>query len=195
MAEIAERYPEQVKPKYRAALKEFRLPYWDYYRPRHEGTTTMPGIVGPGGTTTFKYDISVPQVFTVESVMIRRTRDDQLEPLVNPLNKFSFPSTGGLSTADWNLVPTSFPRAQTVRYPVNSTDARGDSTTMNTVINRERESNTTLILDMINDYDSFASFSSDSLTPGASGNLENIHGNYHGLIGGGSGRTRLGHVS
>jgi hypothetical protein len=65
---------------------------------------------------------------------------------------------------------------------------------MNTVINRERESNTTIILDMINDYDSFASFSSDSLTPGASGNLEDIHGNYHGLIGGRR-RPQIGHVS
>jgi tyrosinase len=192
MAKIAEDYPEHVRPKYRAALKDFRLPYWDYYKPRNKRTTKMPGITGPRGTTSFDYDFALPQIFTVESVMIRRTSDDQLDSLQNPLNRFVFPSSGGLSEADWTLA-SGFSKKQTVRYPSNINDVKGDPTSMNTTLNRDREGNAIMILDMIKDYNSFASFSSDSLTPGASGSLEDIHGNYHGLIGGP--RGRMGHMS
>jgi tyrosinase len=193
MADIAERYPEQSKEKYRAAVKDFRLPYFDYYRPRDRKITTMPGITLPNGRQTrFTYDYSMPQIFTVESVMVRRTSDDQLHSIENPLNRFSFPESGGFSEQDWNLVQ-GFSREHTVRYPKNVNDVKGDPETMNKILNREREPNNTIILDMIQDYDSFASFSSDSLTPGNSGSLEDIHGNYHGLIGGI--RGRMGHMS
>ncbi|KAL9070477.1 MAG: hypothetical protein Q9157_005808 [Trypethelium eluteriae] len=192
MAEIAELFPENAKKKYRDSLKDFRLPYWDYYKPRNQTKTKMPGITQPGGATSFEYDFGIPQVFTVESVMVRRTSDDQLEPLENPLNRFIFPSSGGFADADWTLV-SNFSKKQTVRYPSSISDTKGSSTLLNATLNRERENNTTIILDMIKDYNSFASFSSDSLSPGLSGSLEDIHGNYHGLIGGPRGRQ--GHMS
>lgn len=193
MTDIAERFPEQSKAKYRAAVKDFRLPYFDYYRPRSRKTTRMPGITLPGGNrTSFDYDFSIPQIFTVESVMVRRTSDDTLHPIENPLNRFIFPKSGGFSAQDWTLVQ-GFSQQKTVRYPRNVNDTKGDPVAMNMILNREREANNTIILDMIQDYDSFASFSSDSLTPGNSGSLEDIHGNYHGLIGGI--RGRMGHMS
>lgn len=196
MAEIADRFPDKFKLKYKAALKEFRFPYWDYYRPRNKGTVTMPGITGPGGTTTFDYDFSLPQVFVVEQVMVRHyDKNDELHPLSNPLCKFSFPKSGGLTPNDWALA-SGFSHEHTVRYPVSASDLIGSITKQSFILNREREGNVKLILHMIRDYDSYGTFASDSLTSGASGNLESIHGNYHGLIGGGAAfGTERGHMS
>lgn len=196
MAEIADRFPDQFKPRYKAALKEFRFPYWDYYRPRAKGTTPMPGITGPGGTTTFDYDFSVPQIFVVEQVMVRRyDKNDELHPIPNPLRKFSFPKTGGLTTDDWTNAK-GYSQTQTVRYPESTNDLTGSITKQSFILNRQREPNVKAIRLMIKNYDSYASFASDSLTPGASGSLEDIHGDYHGFIGGGPAfGSRMGHMS
>lgn len=197
MDEIANRYPATARQKYRDALKGFRLPYWDYYRPRSMRTTVMPGITGPGGTTRFTYDFSLPQIFIIESVMVRRTSDDTLHPIENPLHRFKFPRSGGLTPNDWALAQ-GFSRIQTVRYPMAASDIQGSVTNQSRILNREREGNVKIILQMINDepYNSYASFASDSLNPGPSGSLEDIHGNYHGLIGGGPSLGSLrGHMS
>lgn len=194
MTEIAERYPEKAKPKYRAALKEFRLPYWDYYRPRNKGTTKFSGVKS-GGTTTFDYDFAIPQIFTVERVMVARTSDDKLESIENPLNRFVFPTTGGLTEgfegSDWTLAEGEgdFSKKRTVRYPTKVGDIKGSVIDLNAKLNKQRESRLLNILDMIENrvYGNYATFASSSRTPGPSGSLEAIHGAYHLNIGGTSG--------
>lgn len=54
---IAAMYPEQVKAKYVAAAKQFRIPYWDWAAVPKKGQTVLPKTVqeptiqvdGPGG--------------------------------------------------------------------------------------------------------------------------------------------------
>lgn len=196
MAEIVGKFPAQFQRKYQAALKEFRLPYWDYYRPRNKGTVTMPGVGGPGGTTTFEYDFALPQIFVMEQIMVRHYADnDELQPMPNPLRTFSFPKSGGFSSQDCAKAG-GFSQRQTVRYPASASDLTGNLTKQSFILNREREGNVRYILSMIRDYDSFGWFASSSLTPGPSGNLENIHAAYHGYIGGGAPfGTEPGHMS
>jgi len=199
MAEIVKRYPAQFQSKYEAALKEFRLPYWDYFRPRNDTTVNMPGIVEPGGQTHFDYDFSLPRIFVDEEVLVRHYKNnDELRPFPNPFAKYSFPEAGGLSQDDWILAkqltqqrprgPTQdFSHERTVRYPESETGTVGNIKKQSDMLNRERESNLTSIILMIQNYGSYGTFASSSVTPGASGNLESIHGAYHMLIGGGSG--------
>src|SRR5947207_2181972 len=186
MTEIVESYPEHAKPKYRAALKEFRLPYWDYYRPRNKRTTKFSGVK-PGGTTTFDYDFAIPQIFTVERVMVARTSDDKLESIENPLNRFVFPTTGGLTDgfdgSDWSLAESEgdFSKQRTVRYPSGVGDVKGSVIRLNEMLNKQRATRLLNILDMIENrvYGNYATFASSSQTPGPSGSLESIHGAYH----------------
>lgn len=104
MAEIAEEFPQSQRPKYRAAVKKFRLPYWDYYRPRGHGKTTFPGVKFGGGKTSFDWDFSIPQIFTLEKVMIRTPENDELHLADNPLNWFSFPKTGSIPEDEWSIL-------------------------------------------------------------------------------------------
>lgn len=53
MINVADQYDDaNVKSEYEAAALEFRLPYWDYYRPR-AGAVEFPGIVDNGTTTAY----------------------------------------------------------------------------------------------------------------------------------------------
>lgn len=60
---------------------------------------------------------------------------------------------------------------------------------LNDALNKAREPNTALILNMISDraYNAYSAFTTDSATPGTSGSLEGIRGDYHVFIGGTSG--------
>lgn len=196
MAEIAERYPENAKTKYRDGLKQFRLPYWDYYRPRGKNAK-FNGITNLDGTTNFPYDFSVPQIFTVASVKVRRTSDDQFDTIDNPLSRFMFPQTGSLSADDWKTAAftgqgspeNKFSQKQTARYPDVGFGVKSNVASMNATINDARESNMNLLLSMLTTkaYNSFVIFSSTALTRGASGNLESVHNGYHWFIGGTNG--------
>lgn len=200
MAEIVERYPEASKDKYRAALKEFRLPYWDYFRPRAQRQTVFNGITSSNGQeTSFAYDFMMPEILTADKVMVRQTSDDKLTPIDNPLRRLAFPSqqSGGFGERDVgnalkkNINIKNF----TVRYPQNADDVDGRPDIMNAELNNVRESNVTSILDMVQDYDNYESFASDSQTPGAAGNLESVHGGYHVSIGGDGSQGAVGWMS
>ena len=186
MVDLAETFPEADKQTYRDAAKKFRLPYWDYYRPRGK-TVTFPGVVN-NGTTSFKYDFSVPQIFTVDKIMLKTPAKNQLTLSDNPLQLFDFPQAGGISLSDWRIIGSdsaSFSRLQTQRYPAASDAVKS----MNAAINKNREGGTNQIMNMISDpaYNQYGAFATDSASSGPSGSLEGIHGNYHVLIGGPAG--------
>ena len=103
IVEIVERFPEGSKPKYRQAAQKFRLPYLDYYRPRGRRTTVFPGV-RPGGSTSFNYDFSVPQIFLLEQVMVRTPPRDELTLFPNPLNSYRFPAQGSIPPNQWSIV-------------------------------------------------------------------------------------------
>jgi tyrosinase len=103
MLKIAETFPDESKQRYRDAVPKFRLPYWDYFRPRAKRETSFPGIKLPFGKTSFPYDFSIPQIFTMPKIMIRTPKEDKLEPYDNPLFNFAFPK-GAIPDGDWKVL-------------------------------------------------------------------------------------------
>jgi len=94
IANIAKRFSEspsvseQDKEKYIVAAENFRLPYWDYFRPRGY-QRSCPGVTH-GSTTTVPYDYHAPQIFTLPRIMIKSLPDNKLVAMANPLFKFDF---------------------------------------------------------------------------------------------------------
>lgn len=90
---------------YRDAVAEFRLPYWDPYRPRG-GRVTFPGA---GGTTTFPYDFKLPQIMTLQSVMVLSKETDRgLTSIRNPLQSFVYPRDGSFPREQWAWVQDAY---------------------------------------------------------------------------------------
>jgi tyrosinase len=91
MAKIAESFEkDEHKQIYRTALKKFRLPYWDYYKPRG-GQVSFVGVMKEE-KTTFPYDYRIPDIFTKDTIMIRTVETkNEPRPMPNPLMSFKFP--------------------------------------------------------------------------------------------------------
>lgn len=100
MLDIVREYDRSIQPKYRAAAKAFRLPYWDYFRPR-DVDAKFPGITFEGNRTRYGYDFRMPDIFNVEDVMIRMPPYDRLEIRKNPLYSFKFTDKLNLDR-DWS---------------------------------------------------------------------------------------------
>jgi tyrosinase len=106
IANIAERFSRSTKitserkQKYDEAVKSFRLPYWDYYRPR-DGPTTFPGVKD-GPRTDAPYNYRAPWIFTEPQIMVKTLPDDELKPMDNPFLQWKFAS-GGLSDKEWGV--------------------------------------------------------------------------------------------
>jgi hypothetical protein len=101
---------------YQQAALRIRLPYWDPFRPR-AGEVEFPGI---GGTTSFPYDFKLPRILAEENVMVLEEGDDTtLTKIPNPLYRFNFPSSDGLTTKDWSWLRSS--TKQRVGRPVKNT--------------------------------------------------------------------------
>jgi tyrosinase len=90
-----------------------------------------------------------------------------------------------------------FSEIRTLRYPPPDQPNQDDPATMNDTINRERESNVKQIINMVSDpgYDVYKEFATHTRQKGSSGSLEDIHGTYHGLIGGPMDQGVLGHMA
>ena len=102
-------FEESHREKHLEAATGFRLPYWDYFRPRAKGAN-FSGILLPGGRTDSEYDYRMPEIFNLEQVMIRLPPDNRLQPQDNPLYTFAFSKKDGIPDKDWNerlLVSTS----------------------------------------------------------------------------------------
>lgn len=82
------------------AAKQFRLPYWDYYRPRGY-QTTFPGV-SKGKTTTAPFDYRLPQIFTLPEVMVKTLPDNELKAVANPFWQYKF-AAGDLKPNEWQL--------------------------------------------------------------------------------------------
>lgn len=189
----------QLKAKYQKAIESFRLPYWDYYKPRYSKETTFNGVAGVDRrTTSFPYDFGLPRILIESDVMVVRPTSNEPKPMRNPLNYFNFPTLKPtIKPEDWKATTSKdgkrkFDTRRTQRFPDEilklGMNEREEKT--NAILNNQRESNVTLILDMIagdprNDpYDSFTSFATNAASDGASGNLESLHGSYHVMVGG-----------
>lgn len=95
-------------PKYQQAAQRFRLPYWDYLKPREHKTTTFNGA-GGSGTTSFPYNFDLPLVLTVDQVMVYQPQaeggnETQLVPIPNPLLTFYFPAKDSVTPREWSLL-------------------------------------------------------------------------------------------
>lgn len=87
------------------AVQKFRLPYWDYFRPR-DYATTFPGVTSGKGYTSFPYDFSPPQCLTVERIIVSEPLGEDLTKkfISNPLRSYYFPLENGLEESDWKTL-------------------------------------------------------------------------------------------
>ncbi|KAH7073183.1 common central domain of tyrosinase-domain-containing protein [Paraphoma chrysanthemicola] len=202
MLDIVERYDSRNKPIYQQAVKKFRLPYWDYLRPR-DYNAVFPGVARPDGLTSFPYDFRAPLILTMPEVTVRMYPGGKPTTILNPLSTFNFPdpSTNFFKPKDWAALwfdSTSPSGKQTLRLNVQRDDdsvrTLSDLDSLNAVLNIVRESTTRMSLNFLERgiYQNYREFS----TVGAdrerlrrpnfpTGSLEGLHGNYHGYIGGG----------
>lgn len=100
MLGIVKEYDHSIQPRYRAAARAFRFPYWDYFRPR-DVDAKFPGITLEGNRTRYSYDFRMPDVFNVTEVMIRMPPHDRMEVRRNPLYNFKFTDKLNLDR-DWS---------------------------------------------------------------------------------------------
>ncbi|KAI9663307.1 MAG: hypothetical protein M1831_002591 [Alyxoria varia] len=192
MVEIAKRYNPTDRAVYLDKVTEFRLPFWDYYRPRG-GPVTFPGVIDEG-KTSFPYDYRLPKIFTEKNLFARLYPDNTLKPLPrNPFQYYKFVDEDSRQI-EWKKF-ANFPPDKTTRY---YTGYREDVDTMNNLLNEFRMDSNRFALTMLGDaiYNPFEAFSyngSDRRKPfqtqkeqmlKANGNLESLHGLYHGLVGG-----------
>ncbi|KAF5583284.1 tyrosinase precursor (monophenol monooxygenase) [Fusarium pseudoanthophilum] len=208
VANVAKRFsesniPDEQKKKYLDAAKQFRLPYWDYYRPRAYTKPTFPGITNPDdGTTTGPLDWGAPQIFTLPEVMVRRLPDNKLIPMANPFFQFAFSPEQlkkiKLDQDPKKRIPTELEnKLQTIRHGGSDADA---TASLNDDLNQERENRIRLCLALIEDevYRNFRTFCTNAVFPKpneepkatlerASGSIEDLHNSYHMIIGGDTG--------
>ena len=110
MLKIAEQFQDSKKQL--EAVKAFRLPYWDYLRPRG-GNTRFPGVKDlKKGTTGYGWDFSIPYILEVEQVMVFKPKskdkpsvgEDELQVMDNPLYRFWFPRENGIMGEEWDIL-------------------------------------------------------------------------------------------
>jgi len=96
MVEIAGKYDAPHRQKYLDAAKAFRLPYFDYFRPR-DGEVKFPGILGNDATeTSFPYNFRLPDILNEKKVALRVAPHDELKyGIDNPLYSYKFTKEHG----------------------------------------------------------------------------------------------------
>lgn len=198
MVELVKQWePESERGAQLKAASGFRLPYWDYWKPRG-GSVTFPGIVTEGRQTAFDYDFRIPDIFVAKSVMVRKPKGTKLEPIDNPLASFNFPERQTNDTwrtvvqdRNGNNIWVNLWKPVTARYPGENLPV----TAMNYSLNMRRESSSTQYQNIVRDpayryYSATGTNAMGSFGGGSknrndnpTGSLENIHNNYHGSIG------------
>ncbi|KAF5690448.1 tyrosinase precursor (monophenol monooxygenase) [Fusarium circinatum] len=199
---------DEQKKKYLDAAKKFRLPYWDYYRPRANTKPSFPGVTNPdNGTNTGPLDWGAPRIFTLEEVTVRRLPDNELKSMANPFFQFNF----SLEQLNKIKLDKTDKRIPTVLENFRETIRHGGSDekatkSLNDFLNRERENRIRLCLALIEDevYRNFRTFSTNAvLEPNekpeatletASGSIEDLHNSYHLIVGGAAGGA-AGHMN
>ncbi|KAF2731878.1 Di-copper centre-containing protein [Polyplosphaeria fusca] len=203
MLDIAELYNEPRKSDYKKAVEKFRLPFWDYHRPR-DYNARFPGVRLGDATTFYPYDFRAPQIFTVANVKVQMYPDDREVQIPNPLNRFTYPdaNTGFFKSQDWDSTgfsQSSPSRLQTRRQVARNPQWKDPVLALNAEVNNVREDTLRLSLNFIEQgpYDRYMDFATAGVFGAidpldgqqANGSLEGIHGGYHNYIG------RGGHMS
>ncbi|KXJ86569.1 hypothetical protein Micbo1qcDRAFT_208983 [Microdochium bolleyi] len=204
VANVAERFSRspdvsaEDKQRYTAAARHFRLPYWDYYRPRGYEVTFL-GVTD-GSSTTAPYDYHAPQIFTLPEVMVRRLPDNELINMPNPFYRFDFKTEEAKKIA-WNTSGLDMTMAHVEDYTVRyGKSGESDAKAMNVVLNKIREDEMRASLVMIEDkaYQDFQAISTSGVDVGqdwkfkgfqeilrkSTGSLEGLHNDYHVFVGG-----------
>ncbi|KAK8060693.1 Tyrosinase [Apiospora saccharicola] len=210
MVDLAKQWKTaENREKYHQAALQFRMPYWDYYRPRGN-RVNFPGII-KNGFTSFAYDYSSPIAFTVDKINVRTAPDDKWTTIANPLHHWDFeedfvPEKDWVSSKAYVEDELLYARKMTTRYPLPGKDKKpGPSTESNKLLNQvlntlRMDSNRLalafLLNEAYNEYDVFASnetkkegYTSHTeagtyMEVKASGSLESLHNLYHALVGG-----------
>ncbi|KAL8792906.1 MAG: hypothetical protein Q9195_004483 [Heterodermia aff. obscurata] len=184
-------------------VQKFRLPFWDYLRPRG-GNTRFPGVKDRKyGTTGYGWDFSVPYILEVEQVMVYMPYDDsrpdkkesELQLINNPLFMFVFPQSNGLKDKDLDYINFQASRINTVRQDQNFS-GKCNHQLLNTVLAQSRESEVETLLNLLYlpYYKDYAIFSNKAVVNKKAtvfGSLEGLHDDYHGLTGGNGHMSRV----
>ena len=97
--DLAEEWESETdKEEYRKAALEFRLPFWDYFRPRG-GLVSFPGIF-EDDMTSYPYDYSCPLAYSVDEIDVISPSTNLSGPIPNPLRSWKF-EENFLSEKDW----------------------------------------------------------------------------------------------
>lgn len=207
-ANIVERFERSTKLSeadkqiYRDALKQLRLPYWDYFRPRAVSAKRKP------------FDYHVPWIFTFPHVMVKTLPDNEIRSLENPFFNYKF-GKDDLTEEEWKkggMAVSSGQSANCVGKANKIEQSRYDDHTktirwggnekshhknLNKMVNKIREDNMRMVLLMIDDenpngYPNFQVYSTVGVSPKQDlvrnfprfGSLESTHGTYHVYVGG-----------
>lgn len=192
---------QSEKKDYINAAKEFRLPYWDYYRPRDVSVWIAGVFPDKDFKTQTPYDFHMPKIFTEPIVMVKTLPDNDLKPMDNPFYEFKFQEKD-LSDEEWGKSDLSKKRAFLEQAKKRTLRHSGDSSSvhrMNAGLNKIREDAMRKVLQMIEKgvYSNYYVFSTQGAPDPNSdpdrdrelfgkplGNIEALHGNYHVYVGG-----------
>ncbi|KAI0126190.1 hypothetical protein BJ170DRAFT_685428 [Xylariales sp. AK1849] len=218
MMNYANSYNEPYRTQYREAVFAFRLPFWDYHRPRG-GEVEFPGIILGGKKTTYKYNFCVPLIFTVPTVTIFEQPNNTPRTLKsNPLQYHAFDERSGQldEESEWKKIherETGLDRGRTSRHPLP--DSLDNPGRLNSIVNELRMDSARLAVTLVTHPD-YGNYEIISQTPvrgdrfekpptapsesrkieeamsWARGSLEGIHNMYHVYLGGFGGMS--GHV-
>ena len=194
MVKIAEKFSDQVR--WKAAVEKFRLPYFDWVRPRaKQSGHTVIGIGKDGKTKNpFNYIFDLPRILKEERVMVylpsleNPDQEKTLKSITNPLYSFSFQnSKSKIPDRQWGELPNRhMPKNQTIRQPSVSQE-ESDILRVNDVLNKQRESTVVFLLDLFvrETYSDYLRMSNhEKIHGGGSGSIESLHDNIHGYLGG-----------
>lgn len=181
-------------PKYKDAIRKFRLPYWDPYQPRG-GATTRPG---PGGRRSVPYDFGAPQILTTRKVMVLVSENStELTSVDNPLYSFKFTGAGKTSITAFNDSEGGlYSSDSTCRHPKrqggykeSNVDELNDSLKKNQIDGVSQM----IKLITLKEYKNWRSWSNHGWDTSFIYNhdsVEGFHDDYHGWLGG-----QYGHMS
>lgn len=186
------------------AVKQFRLPFWDYFRPRG-GNCRFPGVRDlKRGTTGYEWDFSIPNILEVETVMVYKPsgkndlpeKEFQLQEIDNPLNKFKFPEDNSIKDEEWAALeaekdgPFKGSKLFTTRHDTLLV-GKSNYQQLNTVLAQRRESEVEALLNLLNPkmaYTDYKNFATKAIPKDwknkVYASVESLHDDYHGICGG-----------
>ncbi|MCJ1404105.1 hypothetical protein MMC11_007330 [Xylographa trunciseda] len=189
--------------KWKTAAEDFRLPYWDWLRPRAKQIGHIVSGIGTNEKSgnPFDYIFDLPRILKEKKVMVylpspgKPNEEKKLKSITNPLYSFSFEaSTTKIPKDEWDSLNRDkynqpvelISRDRTVRRPtVDLQDS--DTLHVNDLLNKQRESNVIALLNLfvLETYSEYLRMSNHSATKGGgSGSIESLHDNYHNYLGG-----------